>query len=134
MKTHTTSPWKQQVSLPIAVMTIAVSIVSTLAVFEQHTGLAASIRSNTIYGAMAMHPASPAPLFRRTSTTSSISSHSSQALKRREMRLQNNSSEIELTFPWGLRSHSGSVNLGTRSGSTLFQRGELQRQLHMPRF
>ena len=89
MNTHTQSFWKQQVSIPVAAMVMAISIVTTLAVFEHQTGLPASIRSNPVYGSLPVHSAAPAPVIRKTAATSSISSRSPSALNRLRKRVVN---------------------------------------------
>ena len=91
MNTNIPSIWKQQVSMPVAAMAIAISIVTTLAAFEHQTGLPASIRSGSVYGAMPVHGAAatsakPA-VIRRTSSTSSMKSLSESAKKRLRGRL-----------------------------------------------
>ncbi len=89
MNTHTQSFWKQQVSLPVAAMVMAISVVTTLAVFESQTGLPASIRSNPVYGSLPLHSAATTPVMRRAASTSSISSKSPSALNRLRKRMVN---------------------------------------------
>lgn len=89
MNTNIPSFWKQQVSLPVAAMVMAISVVTTLAAFEQRTGLPASIRSNPVYGSLPVHSAAPTPVIRRASSTSSISSKSPNALRRLRKRVIN---------------------------------------------
>jgi len=89
MKTNIPSFWKQQVSLPVAAMVMAISVVTTLAVFEHQTGLPASIRSNPMYGSLPVHSAAPTPVIRRAASTSSISSKSPSALRRLRKRVIN---------------------------------------------
>lgn len=89
MKTNIPSFWKQQVSMPVAAMVMAVSVVTTLAVFETQTGLPASVRSNPVYGSLPVHTAAPTPVIRRAASTSSISSRSTNALRRLRKRVIN---------------------------------------------
>lgn len=90
MQTHTTpSIWKREISMPMAVMAVALSVVASLAVFEQQTGLPASIRTNPVYGSLPVHSASTtsaAPVIRRTASTSSVKSLTKNAQRRLRMR------------------------------------------------
>ncbi len=87
MNTNTQSFWKQQVSMPVAAMVMAISVVMTLAVFEGQTGLPASIRSTPVYGSLPVHSAATTPVIRRASSTSSVSSKSPNALRRLRKRV-----------------------------------------------
>jgi len=83
MNTNTsTSIWKKQVSLPIAIVAIAVMIVGSLVAFEHQTGLSASIRSNPMYGSLPVHSAAPTAIIRRTANTSSVRTMTPNAKKR----------------------------------------------------
>lgn len=82
----TTSFWKKQVSLPIAIAAIVVTIAGSMMAFEHQTGLSASIRSNPMYGSLPVHSAAPTAIIRRTAATSSVRALTTNAKKRLRMR------------------------------------------------
>lgn len=109
--------WRRQVSLPVAVTVLSVSIVGCLMMAEYQAGLSASIRSNEVYGALPSHGAAPLQLLRRTSS-SSASSLTPAAQRRMEARLRLRMPEEVPPLP-EMRVILGSGSLKTRSGSVM---------------
>ncbi len=85
MNTHT-SIWKKQVSLPIAMVAVTLTIVGSLIAFEHQTGLSASLRGNPVYNSLPVHSAATTPVIRRTASASSVKTMTKKAQTRARAR------------------------------------------------